>query len=553
MKQINRIHASAGGETMHMVASMAPAAEQTKRTVTGLVVPWNTPGRTSAGPVVVAKGAVKLPADLGRVKLLRDHSDTANFSPVGYATAAEVTDEGLKMSFRIAEGDDGDAALADVKNRVRDALSVELVDTKVSNGTLKSGNLTAVALVPIPAFAEARVEMLTAAATDPAADDDAEDDDELEELEDTDETDETDEHLDQADDTDDDELVIETDEHLEITDTETDPVEDDEDDETEKETNNMEPKKKLAAARVPSGLKVNQKPALTFSQAVETIANMRTGTASPELTAALADITRSANPAVSAPQWLGELWEGSEYQREIIPTMTIKPLTKLKAVGWRWTQKPEIEDYAGDKAEIPTNEVSTEPVETTANRMAVGHDIDRAYFDFNETEFLEGFFRARTIDYAMKSDAKAAAFLKASAATGATVASEPDLLHAAARARLVVKRQVRVEPAAYLVHPNSLFGLFDITQLDNPAYLELLGVKPERFIATDLVPENEVIAYAKESVTWFELPGSPIRVDAERIDLGGRDSAVFAYWATLLNNQSGIVRVPFGGEPVIEG
>lgn len=542
MKQINRIHASTGGETMHMVASMAPAAEQTKRTVTGLVVPWNTPGRTSAGPVSVAEGAVKLPADLGRVKLLRDHSDTANFSPVGYATAAEVTDEGLKMSFRIAEGDDGDAALADVKNRVRDALSVELVDTKVTNGTLKSGNLTAVALVPIPAFAEARVEMLTAAATDPADDeDDAELDQDVED----------DETVDPA--ADDAELVIETDEQLEITDPETDPVDDDEDDETEEETNNMEPKKnKLAAARVPSGLKVNQKPALTFSQAVETIANMRTGNASPELTAALADITRSANPAVSAPQWLGELWEGSEYQREIIPTMTNKPLTKLKAVGWRWTQKPEIEDYAGDKAEIPTNEVATEPVETTANRMAVGHDIDRAYFDFNETEFLEGFFRARTIDYAMKSDAKAAAFLNTSASTGTTVASEPDLLHAAARARLVVKRQVRVEPSAYLVHPNSLFGLFDITQLDNPAYLDLLGVKPERFIATDLVPENEVIAYAKESVTWFELPGSPIRVDAERIDLGGRDSAVFAYWATLLNNQSGIVRVPFG-EPVIEG
>ena len=541
MKRLNRINASAGGETMHMVASMAPAAEQTKRTVTGLVVPWNTPGRTSAGPVSVAEGAVKLPADLGRVKLLRDHSDTANFSPVGYATAAEVTAEGLKMSFRIAEGDDGDAALADVKNRVRDALSVELVDTKVTNGTLKSGNLTAVALVPIPAFAEARVEMLTAAATDPVEDD--EDDDELDQDVEDDET---------VDPAADDELVIETDEQLEITDTETDPVEDDEDDETEKETNNMEPKKnKLAAARVPSGLKVNQKPALTFSQAVETIANMRTGTASPELTAALADITRSANPAVSAPQWLGELWEGSEYQREIIPTMTIKPLTKLKAVGWRWTQKPEIEDYAGDKAEIPTNEVSTEPVETTANRMAVGHDIDRAYFDFNETEFLEGFFRARTIDYAMKSDAKAAAFLNTSASTGTTVAAEPDLLHAAARARLVVKRQVRVEPSAYLVHPNSLFGLFDITQLDNPAYLDLLGVKPERFIATDLVPENEVVAYAKESVTWFELPGSPIRVDAERIDLGGRDSAVFAYWATLLNNQSGIVRVPFG-EPVVE-
>src|SRR5699024_11300559 len=127
------------------------------------------------------------------------------------------------------------------------------------------------------------------------------------------------------------------------------------------------------------------------------------------------------------------------------------------------------------------NEVATEPVETTANRMAVGHDIDRAYFDFNETEFLEGFFRPRTIDYAMKSDAKAAAFLNTSASTGTTVASEPDLLHAAARARLVVKRQVRVEPSAYLVHPNSLFVLFDITKIANPPYFFILGFVPECF------------------------------------------------------------------------
>lgn len=526
----NKLYASQS-ETMHMVASMAPAAEPKRRTVTGLVVPWNTPGRTSAGPVSVAEGSVKLPADLGRVKLLRDHSDTANFTPVGYATAAEVTPDGLKMSFRIADGPDGDAALADVENRVRDAMSVELVDTKVSNGVLKAGNLTAVALVPIPAFADARVETLTAAAknTDDEDDDDL-DEDEIENI--------------VVDTTYDGATVTELHPKTDPDDDPTDPAPAAAADEEEEEEVNK--KNKLAAARVPSGLTVNQKPELTFSQAVETISAMRTGTASPDMTAALADITRSANPAISAPQWLGELWEGAEYTREIIPTMSNKPLTALKAVGWRWVNKPEIEDYLGDKTEIPTNEVSTEPVETTAHRMAVGHDIDRAYFDFNETEFLNGFFRARVVDYAVKSDAKAAQFLNASAGTGTTVAREPDLLHAAARARLVIKRQVRVEPSAYLVHPNSLFGLFEITQLDNPAYLDLLGVKPDRFIATDLVPEGEVVAYAKESVTWFELPGSPIRVDAERLDLGGRDSAVFAYWATLLNNQNGIVRVPFG-------
>ena len=70
-------------------------------------------------------------------------------------------------------------------------------------------------------------------------------------------------------------------------------------------------------------------------------------------------------------------------------------------------------------------------------------------------------------------------------------------------------------------------------------------MKPERFLASDLVPAGEIVAYAKPAVTWFELPGSPIRVDAERIDHGGKDSGIFGYWATLLNSQDGIVRVPF--------
>lgn len=302
------------------------------------------------------------------------------------------------------------------------------------------------------------------------------------------------------------------------------------------------------AARAPHGLTVTGpgRSSLTFTQAVEAIAARRTGVDSPLVTAALADITRSANPSISGPAWLGEMWDGVEYTREIVPTFTQKPLTAMKGVGWRWVQKPEVDDYAGDKTEVPTGPVSTEPVEVTAQRMAAGHDIDRAYFDFNETEFLRSFFTARANDYALKTDTKAAEFAVESAGTGTTIAAEPDLLHAAARARLTVKRQTRTEPSAYLVNPDSLFGLFQITQLDNPAYLDLLGVDPAKFIATDLVPAGQIVSYAKRALTWFELPGSPIRVDAERIDHGGKDSGVFGYWAALLNNQAGIVKVPFG-------
>lgn len=507
-----------------IVAAHAPDAEPAARTVSGLVLPYGRAGHTSSGPVTVTAGAVTVPDDVTRVKLLRDHSTEPGFTPVGYATAVEDTPDGLRMSFRVAATPDGDAALADVTEHVRDALSVELIDTAVdTTGRLTAGTLTAVALVPIPAFADARVELVTAAlhterttmsepTTEPA------DDDRPADPTDTPAPSNTEPAGGEDDDT---------------------TTEDTEDDTMNTETTD-------APARVPAGLTARDRHTpLTFSQAVTAISAMRTGRGTAEMTAALADITRSANPAIAGPAWLGELWDGAEYTREIIPTMTQKALTGMRGVGWRWTKRPEVDDYAGDKAEIPTNEVETEPVEVKANRLASGHDIDRAYFDFNEREFLDAFFRARVTDYAYKTDQKAAEFLVASAKTGTTVATEPDLLHAAARARLTIKRATRVEPSAYLVNPDSLFGLFQITELDNPAYLDLLGVKPERFLASDLVPAGEIVAYAKPAVTWFELPGSPIRVDAERIDHGGKDSGIFGYWATLLNSQDGIVRVPF--------
>ena len=516
--------------TTTIVAAQGPDAAPESRTITGLVLPFGRPGHTSTGSVTVTAGSVTVPDDIGRVKLLRDHSTEPGFTPVGYATGLEETPDGLRMSFRVAATPDGDAALADVTEHVRDALSVELVDTSVdTTGRLTAGTLTAVALVPIPAFADARVELVTAAMhreRTPMSDTTSTEPAEPVETDPDAPADPTDTPTPEP---------VETDPDA--------PADDDTDDDTTEEEDDMTTDK---PARVPAGLTARDrsKP-LTFSQAVNAISAMRTGRGSAELTAALADITRSANPAISGPAWLGELWSGADYTREIVPTMTTKSLTGMRGIGWRWTKRPEIDDYAGDKAEIPTNTVGTEAVEVKAHRLAAGWDIDRAYWDFGETEFLSSFFRAAAADYAYKTDARAAQFIVDSATAGTKVTAEPDLLHAAARARLTIKKQTRVEPTAFLVNPDSMFGLFQITQLDNPAYLDLLGVNPERFVTSDLVPAGQLIAYAKPAVTWFELPGSPIRVDAERIDHGGRDTGVFGYWATLLNDARGIVSVPF--------
>lgn len=533
--------------------------------VTGLVLPYGVKGRTSTGSLTVPAGVVTLPADISRVKLLRDHSDRPKWAPVGRAIACENKPDGLYMTFELGDTPDGQTALADINAGIRDAFSVELLDIDIRGEVLQAGILSAVALVPIPAYDDARVSSVYAAAASDRtvlAFDNSSDSPPLTTI-----TDDSFTAPLEAPPSEKDTMTtplteteaatpVEATPDTEAKETETVDISTTDEvleNSTEKLGTNAPAPEVTAGARAPRGLIVNQRPALTFSQAVGAIQRLRTNQATPELTAALADITRSANPAVSAPQWLGQLWDGADYEREIVPTFTQGTLTGMKAVGWRFTQKPVVDDYEGDKTEIPTGPVSTEPVERAAKRLAAGHDIDRAYFDFNEREFLEAFFKARVVDYKIKTDIHAANFAveAANAAPEITTGAEPDLLHAAARARMVVKQRTRTEPTTFLVNPNSMFGLFQITQLDNPAYLNLLGVDPAKFKVTDLVPEGQVVAYARQALTFFELAGSPIRVDAERIDHGGKDSGVFGYWAAMVNNPNGVVSVPFGPDPGI--
>lgn len=258
------------------------------------------------------------------------------------------------------------------------------------------------------------------------------------------------------------------------------------------------------------------------------------------LTAALQDITRTANPWVSPAGWVGELWSGVAYQREIVPLLTAGRLTNWKLTGWRWINRPEVDDYAGDKAEIPSNPVSTESVPVEAKRLAGGHDIDRKYFDFNDQEFIASYFRAMTESYAYESDQRAAAFVVASATAAGTA---PTLLKAVAKGARSVKTLSRARATFALVNPTDLDTLLDVTNDDVPAFLSLLGINPESFTASDFVAAGTVIVGAKPAATFYELPGSPIRVEAVDIARGGRDGAVFGYYATLLHSAKGIAKV----------
>lgn len=501
-------------DKLHLVAAQAPAAQPKSRTISGLILPFNKPGYTSSGAVTVLEGTVHWPDDVKRVKLLRDHSTDTGFKPVGYAEQIEETPEGIRATFRIAATPDGDEALADVKEGVRDALSVELIHTDVdAGGTLTAGELSAVALVPIPAFADARVDLITASQYVGGDSEPAEESPEGESQESKNVKPDTPTAEQEEVDQDDDQEEVD---HM--------------------DTNDKRP------AKAPVAELAGASKALTLTAAINDIAALRRGEAT--LTAALEDITYSANPAARAPQWLGQLWEGLVYQREVVPTMTQAALTDLKATGWRWKKRPEVDDYAGDKADIPTNKPTTEAVEVAAKRLAAGWDIDRAYYDFGHTEFIQAFLEAAREDYAQKTDERAAQAIAGFAGESTLKpVTQPDLLHAAAHARQLIKNNARVEPTAFLVHPDTMFGLLDISMLQVPQYLELLGVDPSKFVSTPYVPKNAVIGYAKPAVTFYELAGSPIRVNAQHIAQGGIDEALFGYYATILNEPRGIVRV----------
>src|SRR5699024_9326781 len=59
---------------------------------------------------------------------------------------------------------------------------------------------------------------------------------------------------------------------------------------------------------------------LSLAQATDAIASLVAGT--PDATAALEDVTSSGVLSALAPAWLGELWSGMPFTREVVPTFS---------------------------------------------------------------------------------------------------------------------------------------------------------------------------------------------------------------------------------------
>lgn len=471
------------------------AADDGAHTLTYRLLPFGEPGRTSLGTVTAAPGVVALPDDPGAVVLNMEHDPLA---PVGRAVSLVEDAAGLVATFDVAPTTRGRDLLTEAAAGLRTGVSVELADVVIRGGRLLAARLVGAGAVVAPAFPSA---LLVASDTPDDVDDPADDPADSAPGDDAAAPDAPD--ADGADET-------------------TDTPEESVNDST------------LTAAAAPSAVVpaggASRRP-LSIRDAASLYAAVHRGEPA-DLTAALSDVPYTGNDAAMPPQWVGELWDGITYVRDVVDAITPGTLTSGSLSGWKWNPRPTGADYAGDKGAIPSPAAGIDPVSQGIHRFAGGHDFDRIFVDLGDASVIESYFREQANDYAAWSNAHATADLVAAAGTPLTNADPLTLLVNVATAikggPTFIAMASDVAAALMLVNKNLPF-LAGSLLLSGQGEVGGGGL----FIGQEL-SAGTILAGRRESATFFEPAGSPLRVRAVDVAKGGEDAAVFGYCATLV-------------------
>lgn len=535
------------------------------RTVRGLLLPWGEKSRTSvsgAEPVAFDRGAVKVPRDVSVVTLNRHHN---RFDPVGRASAIEDTERGLVADFAIANTDQGDEFLADYKAGKLKKLSAELLydtDPKQKDKGV-NGQLTGAGAVTEGAFASAA---LFAAADAPQAVEPVQPDDK-------DGVTET-------------KTVVNSDGSSTVTTTTTKTETAADGTVTEIKTVSTEtiakPAEEPAAepkeepVGVPNTLLASKKAATEkkvgkgeffallaahdkgeiTGQDMTALAGMAKATGLFALNDVKYDGTGGITTGIQLPDWIGEVWDGNDFQQKYLPLFQHADLTSLQYQGYKWDVKPQGGDWAGNKSAVPSNSPKLKVVTATAERYAMAHDIARELQDlrvFGDANFFDMYFNAGAEDYKRWSDGKVFAAINANAE--AHVADNPAGLD------IGPAMSALIDGAAELVSKD-LIPQFAIIGAD---YYKQIGKTPSKDalaylsasigLSSDgaldgfrLVPSNDVggtdvIVGVSQALTVRELPGSPLRADALDIARGGIDHGLFGYLGVQVNRADALVKV----------
>lgn len=502
----------------------ALTADVDKRVISGLVLPFGEEGRTSLGRVTAGKGSVSL-ADTVIGNIGHDRN-----VPVGKVIASEEDEGGIQMSFSIANTTRGNDLLAEVAAGLRTGLSVEVENPIIRSGALMGGVITQVGFVTEPAFPSAQVASMTAADTGDLDEEPVAQEEETVQV--------------------DPEMTV-----SELAEQITE-VEDEEDDNEAEEATTMENANGATAPATlaasadnrsnGSGSKIKMTAGEYFGRLA---AAHQSG--NKTMLAALEDVTQTGSGFdVTVPEFVGELWSGNTYERKYAPLVTNGTLNSYKVRGWRWVTAPAVAEYSGDLAAVTSNVVDTEAVEVAAVRLAGAHDIDRKFIDFGDAEFIASYYAALSDSYAKKSDQAVLAAL----VSGATTVSATDLASGINKGVGAIVDGIiavsAVGDAAFALIATDLYKSMLLTPADEVSSLINLsmGAREGDALSIKLVhapdlTSNKVLVGAKAAHTFYELGGSPIRVEALDVVNGGVSGGVFGYYANLTHDATGLAIV----------
>lgn len=529
------------------------------RIVSGLLLPYGEIGQTNLGRFSIEHGTVDIPSDPDIVTLNVDHNRE---EPVGRATELTETPAGIVGTFKIANTEEGDQLLAEIADGTRAKLSAEVKNVVIRARKAVSGSLFGAAVVTQGAFPSAALLAEFAEDTDP--------EEEGEQVEDTTLEAEVLDVLPTVDGTE--EIIVDEEPEeviVSVVDPETGTAEEVVFVPETEATPDNQGDNPMGAASAPETLQAHK--AAPASQGLATVVNhlseaAKSGSRSlfaeiaqredakavTSLFAALEDITFDGSGSVGVntaqPQWLGELWGGRTYERKYIPLIGSGALTALTMEAWKWNAKPSVAAWTGNKTAVPSNEPSTTPVTVSGQRYAGAHDWAREFRDFGRTDVIESALRAMTESYAKVTDI---------ATIDALIAGATDVVAGSATTQVAWNRimdgvEAIIDTAVptFAVVASDLYReLVMTTSNDSLAYLNAsLGLEAGTAAGFSIIPSSEleagtVLVGAREAAVSYELGGSPIRVEAEAISVGGFDIGLFGYHAINVVNAGALALV----------
>lgn len=510
------------------------------RVISGLLLPFGEPGKTNLGKLTASAASRLDLADLVSLNVEHKAADV-----VGKAVAIETTPEGLRASFRVIETPAGDTALLEAAEGLRACLSIEIEPIVTRQGAIVSGTVTGAALVARPAFPSAKLAASEVEDLGDAAEI-------VEDLIDVTINGESLENVEK----------VEIGDHMvEITVTEVTPED--------------EPKDEPLAASAPKTTRVFNRTLLPTKKKATMDKNKLFAALSEygttRMEAALSDIVPANTPGVGVnqPAYVGELWDGVEYERKYIDAFSHAELTSWNVKGWKWNNKPVVAAYSGNKAEVASNAISVVEVPGVLQRFAGAWDVDRIYVDFADAEFWDAFFKAQAESYAKVTDEYVRGIVRQVPTSGngqrvhllnaQMPANVPTALAQIVKGAVKMLSDLNTLPTHAYVVASQWEPILYTPVTDVLTYIDAaLGIKGGTLSGEGFriipVPDGSLTATGgggftgttmvchKNAISIRELGGgAPIRVNALDVAKGGTDEAVFGYLGTLVEEEKGII------------